>query len=108
MAGLVGHDLDVVLGAVEVGKNKRHFVIAQARAVATARLAGGGQHVHELVVQHFVEEHAGLGGKLLIELFALLEDASASPPGGGCRCGTSGIVAAFIGYCLPSRPACSR
>ena len=74
VAGLVGHDLDVVLGAVEVGKNKRHFVIAQARAVATARLAGGGQHVHELVVQHFVEEHAGLGGKLLIELFALLED----------------------------------
>ena len=53
MAGLVGHDLDVMLGAVEVGKNKRHFVITQARAVATARLAGGGQHVHELVVQHF-------------------------------------------------------
>ena len=74
VAGLVGHDLDVVLGAVEVGKNKRHFVITQARAVATARLAGGGQHVHELVVQHFVEEHAGLGGKLLIELFALFED----------------------------------
>ena len=74
MAGLMGHDLHIVLGAVEVGKDEGHLIIAQTGAVAAARLAGGGQHIHQLIVQHFVEEFAGLGGKLLIEFFALPQD----------------------------------
>ena len=74
MTGLVGDDLDIVLGAVEVGKNERHFVIIQAGAVAAARLAGGGEQVHQLVVQHLVEELGGFGGQLLVELFALSHD----------------------------------
>ena len=40
MAGLMGHDLHIVLGAVEVGKDEGHLIIAQTGAVATTRLAG--------------------------------------------------------------------
>ena len=29
MAGLMGHDLHIVLGAVEVGKDKGHLIIAE-------------------------------------------------------------------------------
>ena len=51
--------LNVMLGAVEVGKNERYLIIPQAGAVAARRLAGGGKHVQQLIVQHGVKEDAG-------------------------------------------------
>ena len=71
---LMRHDLDVVLRAVEVGEDKGHMVLAQARAVAACALAGGGEHVQKLVIQHRVEELAGLGAKRLIKPLALREN----------------------------------
>lgn len=109
MAGLMGHNLHIVLGAVEVGKDEGHLIIAQTGAVAAARLAGGGQHIHQLIVQHFVEELAGLGGKLLIEFLPCRRIASASPAGLGLPLrNIRALSAMFIGYCLPRRRACSR
>ena len=57
MPGLVGHDLDVALRAVEIGKDEGHLVVAQHRAVAAACLAGGGQDIHQPIVEHFVEKY---------------------------------------------------
>ena len=71
---LVRHDLHVVLRAVEVRKNERDFVLAEARAVAAARLAGGREHIHQLVVEHHIEELAGLGRERLVEFFAVRQN----------------------------------
>ena len=67
VARLVGDDLDVALGAIEVGKDEGHVVIGEGGAVAAARLAGGGQHVEQLAVHHGAEEGAGLGGEFVVE-----------------------------------------
>ena len=72
-----------MLGAVEVGKNERYSVIAQAGAVAAARLAGGGEQVHQLVVQHFVEELRRFGRKLIVEFLALRHNGIGIAAGGG-------------------------
>ena len=74
VARLVRHDLDVVLRAVEVCKNERDFIVAKARAVAAARLARRGQHVHQLIVQHHVEEFTGLGRQLLVEFLPVRQN----------------------------------
>ena len=39
MAGFMGHGLDIALSAVEVGKDKRHFVIVYASAVSASLFA---------------------------------------------------------------------
>ena len=74
MAGLVRHDLDVMLRAVEVGEDKRHMVVAQRRAVAARALAGGRKDVQQLVIQHEVEELAGLRRQGFVEPLALREN----------------------------------
>ena len=71
---LVRDDLDVALGAVEVGEDERTLIHRQRVAVAAALLALGGEHVHQLLVEHRAEEFACLGGKRVVEFFALLEN----------------------------------
>src|SRR5699024_3360733 len=56
VAGLVGDDLHVALGAVEVGKDEGDVVVGEGGAVAAAGLTGGGKHVQQPAVQHGVEE----------------------------------------------------
>ena len=68
VAGLVRHNLNIVLGAVKVGKDKRNLIIGDAGAVATAAFAFGGENIQQFIVQHHAEEFAGLGRKLIIEL----------------------------------------
>ena len=72
-----------MLGAVEVGKNERYLIIPQAGAVAARRLAGGGKHVQQLIVQHGVKEDAGFGRKFLIEFFTLGQNGIGIAAGGG-------------------------
>ena len=83
VTGLVGHHLHIVLGAVEVGKDEGHLILAQAGAVAAALLALGAQHVQQLVVQHGAEELLGLGGQLTVELHALGQNVVRGTHGAG-------------------------
>ena len=45
MAGFMGDDLNISLGAVEVGEDEGDFVIRNAGAIAAAGLAFGGQDI---------------------------------------------------------------
>ena len=74
MARLMRHDLNVVLRAVEVGEDKGNMIVAEARAVAAGPLAGGGEHIEKLIIQHGVEEFAGFRRKRLVEPLALREN----------------------------------
>ena len=64
----MGHDFDVVLGAVKVCKDKRCLIIAKTRTVAAALLALRGKQIHEFIFNHVVEELGCLGGAPLVEL----------------------------------------
>ena len=68
MSSLVGHNLDVVLGAVKVCKDKRRLIVAKSRTVAAALLALCGEQIHELIFNHVVEELRGLRGTPFVEL----------------------------------------
>ena len=68
VAGLVSHDLDIVLGVIEVCENERRVVIRNLRTVAAALLALGGEQVHELIVNHVIEELGGLRGTPLVKM----------------------------------------
>ena len=83
MTGLVRHDLDVVLRAVEVGEDEGDLIVHDARAVAARLLALGGEHVKKLIVEHGFEEFLRLGGELAVELHALGEDLIGSADGAG-------------------------
>ena len=61
-------------GAVEVRKNERDVVIKDARAVAAAHLALGGEHIQELALEHHAEEPAGLGAERVVKALARLEN----------------------------------
>ena len=81
MARFMGHHFHVMLGSVEIGKDKRHAVVHNAGAVSAAFLALGGKHVHQLSFQHHPEERAGFRRKLVIELFAGCQDIVRGPLG---------------------------
>ena len=83
VTGLVRHDLDVVLRAVEVGEDERHLIVHDARAVAARLLALGREHVEQLVAQHRFEEFLRLGRKFAVELHALGEDVVRRARGAG-------------------------
>ena len=68
VTGLVGHDLDIVLGVIEVRENERRVVIRNFRTVAAALLALGGEQVHEFIVNHVIEELGGLRGTPLVKM----------------------------------------
>ena len=81
VARFMGHHFHVMLGSVEVGKDKRYAVIHDAGAVSAAFLSFGGKHVHQLSFQHHAEEFAGFRGQLVIELFAGCQDIIRRPLG---------------------------
>lgn len=83
MARLMGHNLHVMLGAVEVCKDKGNLIIRDAGAVAAAGLALGGEHVQQLPVQHGAEKYAGLRRQLIIEFLALRQNIIRRPNGTG-------------------------
>ena len=65
----MGHDLDIVLGVIEIRENERRIVIRNFRTVAAALLALGGEQVHELIVNHVIEELGSLRGTPLVKMF---------------------------------------
>ena len=68
VTGFMRYNLNIMLGAIKVGKDKRNLIIGDAGAVATAAFAFGGENIQQFIVQHHAEEFAGLGRKLIIEL----------------------------------------
>ena len=83
VARLVRDHLDVALRAVEVGKDEGHVVVRDLRHEAAAGLALGGEHVHEVAVEHHVEELAGLGTQRAVEGASGLEDVVGASARGG-------------------------
>ena len=61
MSGLMGHDFHIVFCSIEIGKDKRHMIIRQIRAVTAAFLPLGAEHIHKFHIQHFPEEFTGFG-----------------------------------------------
>ena len=116
VAGLMRHDLDVVLRAVEIGEDERHMVVAQAGAVAARALARRREHVQQLVIQHGVEKFAGLRRQLLIEVLALRQDLSRCAAGLGVAAAEhEGVIGEVHGIglaeargLLPIDGACDR
>ena len=74
VARLVGDDLDVVLGAVEVCEDEGDLIVHDRGAVAAAGFALRGEHVHQAVAQHLAEEHRRLRAELAVELHALCQN----------------------------------
>ena len=83
VTGLVRHDLDVMLRAVEVGEDEGNLIVHDARAVAARLLALGREHVEQLVAQHRFEELLRLGRELAVELHALGENVIRRARGAG-------------------------
>ena len=74
VAGLVGQNIHVIRGAVEVGENKRHLVGRERGAVATGCLAVTGENVEHLAVEHGLDEFPGLRAEILIHGLARSKD----------------------------------
>ena len=60
VAGFMGDDLDIALGPVEIREDKGRVIRGQLRAVAAGLLAGRGDEIHHLVLEHVVDELRGL------------------------------------------------
>ena len=58
---LVGDDLDIMLSAVEICKDKRNFVIVNTRAVTAAVLTLGREDIHKLIIEHHSEKFTRFG-----------------------------------------------
>ena len=74
VARLMGDDLHISLGPVEIGKYKGDVVIGDGGAVASAGLPLGGKDVHQFVFQHGAKELTGLRRKLIVKLLSLGQD----------------------------------
>lgn len=50
VTGFMRYNLNIMLGAVKVGKNKGNLIIGDAGAVATAAFAFGGENIQQFIV----------------------------------------------------------
>ncbi len=74
MPCLVRYHLDIVLRAVEVGKNKRDAVVGDGGTVAAGLLALCREHVQQLALAHGTEELGRLGAEVVIKSLPLGQD----------------------------------
>ena len=74
VAGLVCHDLNIVLRAVEIGKDERDVIIGNRAAITAGGLALGGENIEQLALSHHTEERARLRRELIIEFLAVGEN----------------------------------
>ena len=74
VAGLVRHDVHVAGGAVEVGEDEGLLVLGEFRAVAAAPFVLARVDVESLVLEHQVDEGAGLLAHRVVHLLRRGED----------------------------------
>ena len=111
VARLVGDHLHIALGAVEVGEDEGHARSRGCWCSSRRRSLPSVDSTSSSSPSSIVsEELAGLGGELVVELPALRQDLHPGvPTGRGLpERNSSALSAKLMGYCLPSRLACSR
>ena len=82
MAHLMRDHIHIGAGAVPVAEHKR-AVAADLFHIAAHGLAGLGEHIEALILEHPVNEFAGFGAKLVIHLLAALQQFIAGAVGLG-------------------------
>ena len=92
MSGLVGHDVHVAGGAVEVRKDERLLVLRELRAVAAAPLVLAGIDVEGVVINHHVDEFAGLLAHGVVHLACSSEYLGLAASGNGVAAGDYDVV----------------
>ena len=90
--GLVGHNVHVAGGAVEVRKDEGLLVQRELRAVAAAPLVLAGVDVEGVVVDHHVDELAGLLAHGVVHLARRGKDRGLAARGDGIAAGDDDVV----------------
>ena len=60
MSGFMSDYLHIMLCAVEIGKDKRYFIVRNTGAVAASGLSFRRKYIHQLIIQHSIEKFSGL------------------------------------------------
>ena len=70
----MGDDFNIMLGIVEVCKNKGCLIIHNGGTIAASLLSFCGKKVHQLVFNHVIKEFGGFRRKPVIELLSCFHD----------------------------------
>ena len=83
VSALVGNNIGVAAGSVEVCEDKRRLVIRDIGHVTAGRLCFAPDNIEKLVIAHEIHELCGLGRKLVIHLSSGFQNLLRSADGCG-------------------------
>ena len=74
MTAFMCHNIYITACSVEIGKNKRRFIIRNIGHIAAYCLCFSSEHIKKLIVHHKIKKFLGFRRKFLIHLLPCLKD----------------------------------